>query len=191
MDQGNKEKDIQLLKNIKEDDHLSLKTLFVKYFASLCFFSFQIVKSTELAEEAVSDVFAELWLKRQTININSSLKSYLYTAVRNRSINYYKQEKRISEPLESDKLHLISSNMLADQPINEEELKKQIEELLNQLPEKRGLIFRMNRIDGLSYQEIAEILSISIHTVQNQMVKAVKFMSEQLPRIKKLFSVLF
>lgn len=191
MNQENNEKDFQLLNNIKRDDPLALKTLFAKYFHPLCYFSFQIVKSTELAEETVSDVFAELWIKRAGINIQTSLKSYLYTAVKNRSINYYKQEKRLSEPIVPDQLHLVTSVATADQLANQQDLEKQIEELLNQLPEKRGLIFRMNRIDGLSYQEIADILSISVHTVQNQMIKAVKYMAEQFPRIKKLFSILF
>src|SRR3989339_397574 len=191
MDKENNEEDFQLLDHIKKDDPLALKALFIKYYNPLCYFSFQIVKSTELAEETVSDVFAELWIKRNRINIQTSFKSYLYTAVKNRSINYYKQEKRISEPIDPNQLHLITSQTETDQLVNQQDLEKQIEELLNQLPEKRGLIFRMNRIDGLTYQEIADILSISIHTVQNQMVNAVKFMAEQLPRIKKFFSILF
>ncbi|RJQ62076.1 MAG: RNA polymerase sigma-70 factor [Stygiobacter sp.] len=191
MDKENNEEDFQLLDHIKKDDPLALKALFIKYYNPLCYFSFQIVKSTELAEETVSDVFAELWIKRNRINIQTSFKSYLYTAVKNRSINYYKQEKRLAEPLKPNQLHLITSQTETDQLVNQQDLEKQIEELLNQLPEKRGLIFRMNKIDGLSYQEIADILSISIHTEQNQMIKAVKFMAEQLPRIKKLFSILF
>lgn len=191
MDHNNKISDLELFQRIKESDPAALKNLFERYFNPLCYFSFQIVRSTELAEETVSDVFAELWIKRSRINIQLSFKSYLYTAVKNRSINYYKQERRISEPIEPNQLHLVTSETHTDQIVNHQDLEKQIEELLNKLPEKRGLIFRMNRIDGLSYQEIADILSISISTVQNQMVKAVKFMAEQFPRIKKLFSILF
>ncbi|MDP3580978.1 MAG: RNA polymerase sigma-70 factor [Ignavibacteria bacterium] len=191
MDPNNKISDLELFQKIKESDPAALKILFERYFNPLCYFSFQIVKSTELAEETVSDVFAELWIKRSRINIQTSFKSYLYTAVKNRSINYYKQEKRLSEPIEPNQLHLITSQTETDQLVNRQDLEKHIEELLCKLPEKRGLIFRMNRIDGLTYQEIADILSISIHTVQNQMIKAVKFMAEQLPRIKKLFSILF
>lgn len=191
MDHNNKISDLELFQKIKESDPAALRILFERYFNPLCYFSFQIVKSTELAEETVSDVFAELWIKRSKINIQISFKSYLYTAVKNRSINYYKQERRISEPIEPNQLHLVTSETQTDQTVNQQDLEKHIEELLNQLPEKRGLIFRMSRIDGLSYQEIADILSISIHTVQNQMIKAVKFMAEQLPRIKKLFSILF
>jgi RNA polymerase sigma-70 factor (ECF subfamily) len=72
----------------------------------------------------------------------------------------------------------------ADKLIAYEELKDDIDTLLRQLPEKRRIIFCMNRFDGLSYKEIAEILSISIHTVQNQMVAAVKFLIDQQPRYK-------
>ena len=74
--------------------------------------------------------------------------------------------------------------MNADKFIQYEELKEDIDLLLRQLPKKRQIIFRMNRLDGLSYKEIAEILSISVNTVQNQMVEAVKFLSQQRPRHK-------
>jgi RNA polymerase sigma-70 factor (ECF subfamily) len=72
--------------------------------------------------------------------------------------------------------------MNADTFMNYEELKDDLDTLLQQLPEKRQVIFRMNRIDGLSYKEIAEVLSLSIHTVQNHMVAAVKFISNLHPR---------
>ena len=79
----------------------------------------------------------------------------------------------------------------ADYIVNYSELKEEIDSLIRQLPKKREMIFRMNRIDGLSYKEIAEVLSISVNTVQNQMVSAVKFLTDQYPRLKKLFLLLY
>ncbi len=179
--------DLELLERIKQNDSAALKILFERYFEPLCFFSFQILKSNERCEESVSDVFTNIWLKRKTINIKTNFRSYLYTAVRNQSINYLKQEKRYSQNMDSSNLHLIASDQNADQPILQQNLEDKIDSLLKELPERRGLIFRMNRIDGLSYKEIAEILSISINTVQNQMVKAIKYIADQLPRVRKLF----
>ena len=183
--------DQELLRQIKNNNSHALKILFEKYFGPLCFFSFQIVKSNELSEESVSDVFTNIWLKRNTIEIRTNFKTYIYTAVKNQSINYLRQEKRYSQNTDSNNLHLIVSDQTADQSILQQNLENKIDSLINELPKRRGLIFRMNRIDGLSYKEIAEILSISINTVQNQMVKAVKFISDQYPRLKKLFIWLF
>jgi RNA polymerase sigma-70 factor (ECF subfamily) len=187
MIQSNNSDDLELLRQIKIDKSHALKILFEKYFQQLCYFSFQIVKSVELSEESVSDVFTNIWLKRKTLDIKGNLKTYLYTAVKNQSINYLRKEKRISQSTESGNLHLIISDQTTDQQLLLQNLEEKIDLLIKELPEKRGLIFRMNRIDGLSYKEIADILSISVNTVQNQMVKAIKFISDQLPRIRKLF----
>lgn len=179
--------DMELLDRIKKNDSEALRILFERYFEALCFFSFQILKSNELCEESVSDVFTNIWLKRKTINIKTNFRSYLYSAVKNQSINYLRQEKRYSQNMESTNLHLVISDQTADQSILQQNLENKIDSFIKELPERRGLIFRMNRIDGLSYKEIAEILSISVNTVQNQMVKAIKYIADQLPRIKKLF----
>ncbi len=179
--------DLELLERIKQNDSVALRILFERYFEALCFFSFQILKTIELSEESVSDVFTNIWLKRKTIDIKTNFRTYLYTAVKNQSINYLRKEKRYSQNMDSSNLHLIVSDQTADQLVLQQNLENKIDSLLKELPEKRGIIFRMNRIDGLSYKEIAEILSISISTVQNQMVKAIKHIADQLPRIKKLF----
>jgi len=179
--------DIELLDRIKKNDSEALRILFGRYFEALCYFSFQILKSKVLCEESVSDVFTNIWLKRKTINIKTNFRTYLFIAVKNQSINYLRQEKRHSQNTESGNLHLIISDQTADQSILHQNLETEIDSLIKELPERRGLIFRMNRIDGLSYAEIADILSISVNTVQNQMVKAIKYITDQLPRIKKLF----
>lgn len=174
--------DEELFQHIKRDDPKALKILFERYFCSLCHFACTFVKNTNLAEEVVSDVFLNIWLKKGTLEIQINLKSYLYTAVRNQSINYLKRKRFHLEDIETVVKENKISDLHADQLITSEELKNDIYTLLRQLPEKRQIIFKMNRIDGLSYKEIAEILSISINTVQNQMVEAVKFLSKQYPR---------
>lgn len=182
--------DEELLRQIKNNDSGALKVLFEKYFSQLCYFSKQFVKNTDLAEEAVSDIFLNIWLKRGKIEITTSLRAYLYTAVRNQSLNYLKQNKIHFEEMEIAETEGKMSESDADRLVNFEELKNEIDIILRQLPKKREIVFRMNRIEGLSYKEIAEILSISVNTVQNQMVKAVKFISGQYPHLKKLFFLL-
>jgi RNA polymerase sigma-70 factor (ECF subfamily) len=176
--------DEELLRRMKHADPHALKILFERYYSSLCSFAFRFVKTMHLAEEAVSDVFLHIWLKKNTIEIRTNLKTYLYTAVRNQSINYVKHHTVSFEDIETVDAQDAISELHPHAHMLYEELKDDIDALLRQLPEKRQIIFKMNRIDGLSYKEIAEILSISVHTVQNQMVAAVKFISGHHPRQK-------
>jgi RNA polymerase sigma-70 factor (ECF subfamily) len=174
--------DEELLHCMKRDDAHALKILFERHFPFLCCFASRFVKNPYLAEEAVSDVFLNIWLMRERIEIKTNLKTYLYTAVRNQSLNYLKKNNKYFEDLATVDKENKTSDMNADKFIHYEELKDDIDSLLCQLPKKRQIIFRMNRLDGLSYKEIAEILSISVSTVQNQMVEAVKFLSNRTPR---------
>lgn len=181
--------DNELVHRITDGDKRSLDLLFKRYYQRLCFFSLQFVKNKNLAEEVVSDIFLNIWLKRGRLNITSSVKAYLYTAVRNQSINYLKKKDLNYEDLEVVDKESVIASLSPDHFLIYDELKDEIENMIKNLPEKRQLIFRMNRIDGLSYKEIAEILSISVNTVQNQMIEAVKYMTKQLPKIKKFFTL--
>jgi RNA polymerase sigma-70 factor, ECF subfamily len=176
--------DEELLHRIKHDDTHALKILFERHFSLLCCFASRFVKNAHLAEEVVSDVFLNIWLKREKIEIKTNLKTYLFTAVRNQSLNYLKKNNKHFEDIDAVDKENKASDMNADKFIQYEELKEDIDSLLCQLPQKRQIIFRMNRLDGLSYKEIADILSISLNTVQNQMVEAVKFLSHRNPRLK-------
>lgn len=165
--------DDELIQRIIEADQAALEVLFERYYYALCDFAFQYVRSFDLTEEIVSDVFLNIWKRRERLNITSSFKAYIFRAVRNQSINYLKKENR-----DFDSLDLLENEASEEYQPDEElifcELENRIEVLLNTLPPRRKLIFKLSRIEGFTYQEIADILSISIHTVQNQMVQAVK-----------------
>jgi len=178
--------DEQLIIRIKQDDSAALELLFRRHFKRLCFFAYKFLADKNEAEEAVSDIFLNIWLKRGKIKINTSFKAYLYKAVKNQSLNYLQKKKTYKENLEVvDKEGLVSS-LSPEHFLRYNQLDEEIKTILKQLPEKRQLIFKMSRIDGLSYSEIADILDISINTVQNQMVKAVKFMLEKYQSILNL-----
>jgi RNA polymerase sigma-70 factor (ECF subfamily) len=105
------------------------------------------------------------------------MKQYLYGAVRNRSFNVLRSSGIAIESLNDVGPELTDPEFDADRPLQYNELQHTIDALIDRMPERRRLIFRMSRIDGLSYQEIADILYLSIYTVQNQMVEAVKFLT--------------
>jgi RNA polymerase sigma-70 factor, ECF subfamily len=126
---------------------------------------FKYVQSVDHAEEVVSDVFLKVWKNRHKIEINTNFKAYIYIATKNQVLNYLEKEKRDFESL--DDYH-------PDEELIFQELENHLEVFVNKLPLLVQSHFKLSRIEGFTYREIAEILSISIHTIQNQIVKAVK-----------------
>ncbi|HMF72389.1 MAG TPA: RNA polymerase sigma-70 factor [Flavitalea sp.] len=181
----------ELLACIKKGDEHSLEVLIDRFSKKLCVYAFQFTKSKDFAEEIVADVFIKLWQKRNELDITTSLKGFLYKSAYNRTFDLLRNEKRFANHEEISGL----SDMPSIQPgpeglLNLEELRLEIESLISRMPAQRQLIFRLNRIDGLKYREIAESLSISTHTVQNQMVEAIKFMSAHFSKMESSLIVL-
>lgn len=171
-------KDQIYLKRIKADDQKALELLFEKYYYSLCRFAKLFVKSTDLSEEIVSDVFFNIWQNREKLEINGNLKSYLFVAIKNQSLNVLNKNKFSFESIEAVDHQQSFSSYTAEYSISYLEIKKEIEVIIEELPPQRKIIFKLNKIEGFKYKEIAEILSISVSTVQKQMVEAVKYMSK-------------
>jgi len=170
----------ELLQKIDHGNESALEILFEKYYYRLCNFTFQYVRSFDLTEEVVSDVFLKLWKQRGNLHTIQYFKAYLYKAARNQSLNYLKKQKGPFQALDETEDGALSS--LAYNPEEKllfKELKGQLNYLVDMLPPRRRLIFKLSRMEGFSYKEIADILSISIHTVQNQMVQAVKQLSKE------------
>ena len=176
--------DEDLLQLVKNGNHHALETLYMRYFNLLCDFAHKYVRSNLTAEEVVSDVFLYIWLKRDQIKIQKNLKVYLFTAVKNRSFNYLQNNNKNFEDIDFVEKRKPLSSESADGLLLQKELEDEIEKIISQLPPKRQLIFRMSRIDGLKYKEIAEVLSISVRTVQNHMVEAVKFIANHYSKLK-------
>ena len=166
-----------LLTRIKQDDQQALEELFEKYYNRLCDFAFQYVHSFDLTEEVVSDVFLKIWQKRGNLTGSGSFKAYLYTAVRNKALNYVQKEKRPIDSLQDHPRQVDSKRYQPEEELLFKEFKNHIEALINTLPPRRKQIFKLSRLEGFTYREIAGILSISVNTVQNQMVQAVKQLS--------------
>ena len=171
--------DEELFRHIKKNDAKSLSLLYQRYYDKLCHFAYGYVKSVDISKDVVSDVFLNIWIKRETLSIDSNLKAYFYKSTRNRAIRLLSKEKSNLESLEIvDSLNIFSDDT-AIGSLHYEELESVIESILRKLPPKRQVVFRLSRIDELSYKEIAEILSISVNTVQNQMIKAMEYLAEE------------
>lgn len=165
-----------LLTGIKKGDQHALEDLYKKYYYRLCDFAFHYVRSFDLTEEIVSDVFLKIWKKRDSISVTGNFKAYLYTAIRNQALNYIEKEQNqnLLESLEDLDQNIVSEKYHPEQELLFKEFKNSIEAFINTLPPRRRLVFKLSRLEGFTYREIADIMSISVSTVQNQMVEAVR-----------------
>ncbi len=169
--------------------------LFNTHYANLCAYANQFLKELEASEEVVQEVLFKLWTNRETTEFTSSIKSYLFRAVRNSCLNVIKHINiREDYKAHRDREIQIEEQNLEDQVIVSE-LEQKIREAIDQLPQERKKIFIMSRYDGLKYREIADKLNISIKTVENQMGSALKYLrtelAEYMPWLVLFFSQIF
>lgn len=159
-------------------DQQNFEELFKTYFAALMAFSRKILGDEDDAREVVHQVFINLWERRDKIDLSTSMKSYLFTAVNNRSLNMIRDRKKFSSEEVPDQ----AGTLDVSAELESMELEEKIRAAINTLPERCRVIFELNRFDGLSYGEIAKQLDISVKTVENQMTKALKTLREQLAK---------
>lgn len=172
--------DLQLLARIKAGESRAFDQLFLKYYPNLLHFCRSLLPyPSDEGEDVVLEVFQQVWRHREKMNIHSSLSAFLYASVKNRVYDYRrKQHPGTNMPLEEIPGELIANRECPDQVLTYKELSESLEKLIKLLPERMQLIFRMNREDQLTYQEIANLLEISVNSVKTQMYRAIKFLKE-------------
>ena len=174
---------------LKEGKETAFEMIFRTYYKSLCNYAYSFLSDKDEAEEVVQSSFLTMWEKRKDMDIQTSFKAYLYRVVRNSCLNVIKHEKI--------KLQHVSYEMAGGEPTHElvgqsvvaSELEQKIYDAMNTLPTQCRLVFQLSRFEELKYQEIADQLSISIKTVENQMGKALKLMRVQLKEYLPLFLI--
>lgn len=176
MDQAD---DQALYVRLKQGDEHAFKALFHKYYAAMCQFAYQTLKDSDMAEETVQELFVRIWEKRAVLSIETSVSHYLFRAVRNHCLNQLQHQKVRQQ---------YASRMMenAEQEIDwqpfylEVDLMERIEKSIASMPPKRQEIFRLSREQGLKYKEIADMLNISVKTVEAQMGLALKHLRDEL-----------
>jgi RNA polymerase sigma-70 factor (ECF subfamily) len=157
------------------DDMAAYRTLFDTLRQELFFFSFSIVRSREVAEEIVSDVFIKLWRMRNELPNIENLTVFLYTIAKNLSINHITRNYKYPKvSLDAIEVENISSFDNGEELFISSEMAKRIQLAINGLPAQCKLIFQLVRENGLKNKEAAAILNISEFTVRNQLVIAAK-----------------
>ena len=163
--------------------------IFKEYFKPLTYYSRKMVNDHDSAKEIVHTVFIKLWEKRDKIHLDSSLKSYLFTAVHNASLNFLRNNSKFysGDFTELENRDELTENM-HDQMVTAETEAK-INSVIASLPDRCRQIFKMNRFEGLKYKEIAQTLGISVKTVEIQMSKALRILREDLKEYLDAFII--
>lgn len=161
------------------DPNQALKYLYDNLYNALCNKTLTIVKDADIAEDIVQEVISDIWQKREDIQIRTSIDAYIYRSCRNKALNHIRAQK-VNWEDEQQLIGFESNITNADLTLEAEELHQRIQNAINDLPEKCGIIFSLSRFEGMSYQEISESLDISIKTVEGQMSKALKLMREKI-----------
>ena len=172
--------DERLIARFRKGDMDSFRKIYESHSKSLYRFAFSYLKDSFEAEEIVQDVFLKVWEKREEVDEQKSFTSYLYRITVNKVFNELKhrvvKKKYEQRALQFDQI----TNETPESSIQFQELNTKLEKLLTELPEQQRNIFILSRVKGQSNAEIAQAMSLSIRTIENQIYRASKFIRLQL-----------
>ncbi|MCB9002499.1 MAG: RNA polymerase sigma-70 factor [Bacteroidales bacterium] len=169
-----------VLVGLRNGDEQVFEDIFRAYYERLCNYANTVLNDMNEAEEMVQGTFLTVWEKHETIDIHTSIKSYLYRAVYNCCLNklkHYKVRKLHGEEFKNQSDILLDD---ASQNLVEIELNSLVAHAVDLLPKQCKHVFKLSRFENLTYSEIAEQLNISVKTVENHMAKALKILRKQL-----------
>lgn len=167
--------DRMLVRRIRTGDERALEVVFKAHFAGMAAFVHRYVRSPDVAEELVQEIFLKLWTKREQLADIDTLKTYLYRAARNQALNWLRRQKleRRWQEEQSD-MGEPSATTGADDDASEQEVAAAVRSAIDRLPPRCREVFLMSRDGGMTYSEIASALEISVKTVETQMGRALK-----------------
>ena len=149
--------------------------MFLEYYNPLCNYVFNMIRNEDDAEDIVQDAFLKLWDVNDQITLTETLKTYLFKSVKNKTLEFIRSRSSYNK--------MIEQNAFLSKEVNDADTSAELflkMEKLNQslrhLPPKCRHIFALHRFNGLSYAEIAESEKISVKTVENHMIKALRIL---------------
>lgn len=170
-----------LISGLKQGEEQFYRLLFDTYYNPLVVFANRMLLDIDLSRSVVQDVFVMLYDKREDIVIHTNLNAHLYQSVKNRCLNYIKRDK-MKNGHHQIILERFDTFQQPSNTLEYNELQSLIDSTVDSLPDQCRRIFRMSRNEGVTNQEIAEMLDISKRTVETQISKALKKLREELAR---------
>jgi RNA polymerase sigma-70 factor (ECF subfamily) len=186
-----------VINDVVNGDKSSFGKLFKLYYPRLNRYALYFLNDSGEAEDLVQDVFFQIWENRATLNSKKNFASFIYTLVKNRCLNSIKrkvvEEKFVVNQvkLESEELYHISFEVEGGFTSMEEMLLNEIEKIMEEMPERCKIAFRLKWIEEKKIREIAEIMNISTTMVDKHLAKGLQIAREKLSPELFLFLCLF
>lgn len=171
----------------KEGNKLNIeefKEIFLEYYPDLCLYASKFTGDVNTSKDIAQDVLTQFWAESEKLQNRNLIKHYLYKAVKNRTLNYIKREKRktgldeVLNAVNGDFDLEDDSDTISHLSLNQ--LQIDLEDAVNELPEQRQIIFRMSRFQQMKHKEIASELNISPKTVETQIYRSLIFLQKKL-----------
>lgn len=173
------------------------KELFRKYYPALIFYTTRLV-GEEAAEDVVQDIFIELWNRKDTIEIGEQIQAFLYRAAYNRALNVLKHRNiqdeycTAMEEINQKRLEFYQpDNNEIIRNIEDRELHKEIRNAINELPDKCRKVFILSYLHNMRNKEIADVMGLSLRTVEAHIYKALKYLRNRLGHLWTIFFLFF
>lgn len=171
--------DAEILAGLRRGDTSAFDTIFRDWYPRLVLISDRIVGERQVAEDLAQEVFLELWRRRETLALETTVHAYLLQSVRNRSLNHLRHVQ-VRRKSVADVVEMSGSSTPADAETVAGELAVAIQEAMSSLTPRCREVFQLSRERGLKYSEIATQLGVSVKAVEAQMGKALRTMREHL-----------
>lgn len=175
-----------LIQAVKAGDPAAFKEICRIYYDPLYRFLWRKTRDSEISKDLIQELFLNVWRLRQRLDETKSFKAYLYTSANNLAVNHLKQkvtrQNYLSQSVSED------ANTLED---DSRELNEYIDDVLQGIPDEQRTVFILNKFEGFKYAEIAEIMQISIKTVESRMSKILKTLRQRLGHLVNLIISIF
>ncbi|MCT4603364.1 MAG: RNA polymerase sigma-70 factor [Marinifilum sp.] len=178
-------KEQEIIHKLKNNDTSGLRELFSLYYKPLCILAMRYLDDFCRSEDLVQEVFISFWEKKRIDNLTSSLKSYLFAAVKNASLNEIRKHSKYSFQEFGDELDFYDDSILEKEEL--EEKRKRVMKELNLLPSQARKVFDSIVFRDMKYKEVAEEMNVSINTIKTHYSRALKQLRNSLELIIAIF----
>lgn len=167
---------------ISRSDQRAFDELFRAFYPFLVRFGVRYVHDVTASKDIVQECFVKLWQKRERIDASQSLKSYLYTMVRNRALNFLRDGSDVYVDHETAVFRQQNEESIDAVPDSEDEMKplsEKFESWIDELPDRQKEAFKLSRFEGLDHDEISHVMEVSPKTVNNHIVAALRYLKDR------------
>lgn len=164
-------------RNIREGNEVALKKMFDATFESYVRYAWRFTKNKDSAMDIVQESFIKLWQARSKLDPSQSLKTYFYRIVKHNALNYLRDVRQNNAQI--DDLQIADESSVVFEEEQESKLLKPLRKWINELPDRQQEAFKLSRYEGLSHDEIAEVMDVSPRTVNNHIGAALNNLQER------------